>query len=104
MVPSDTRAKVSTIEGYAKDVQNQNAAGANLMLPLVVYDLPERDCAALASNGELSLANNGAALYQGYIDSIATQIKAFPGVTFVLVIGKYVVILVWSVLIRSRAR
>lgn len=75
-----------TIATFAKDVQAKNAAGANLVLPLVVYDLPERDCAALASNGELSLANNGAALYQGYIDDIAAQIKAFPDVTFVLVI------------------
>ena len=57
-----------------------------MVLPLVVYDLPERDCSALASNGELSLANNGSALYQGYIDDIAAQIKAYSDVTFVLVI------------------
>ncbi|KAL6705339.1 hypothetical protein ACN47E_007149 [Coniothyrium glycines] len=82
----DVRAKVPTIETFAKDVQKQNAAGANLVLPLVVYDLPERDCAALASNGELSLANNGTALYQEYIDMIAAQIKSFPDVTFLLVI------------------
>lgn len=82
----DVRAKVPTIATFAKDVQTKNAAGANLVLPLVVYDLPERDCAALASNGELSLANNGAALYQQYIDDIATQIKAYSDVTFVLVI------------------
>ncbi|KAF2195694.1 glycoside hydrolase family 6 protein [Zopfia rhizophila CBS 207.26] len=82
----DTRAKVPSIATYAKDVQQKNAAGANLVLPLVVYDLPERDCAALASNGELSLANDGANLYRGYIDSIAAQIKAFPDVFFVLVI------------------
>lgn len=41
----------------------QNAAGANLVLPLMVYDLLDRDCAALVSNGELSIANNGSALY-----------------------------------------
>ncbi|KAF2029568.1 1,4-beta cellobiohydrolase [Setomelanomma holmii] len=82
----DVRAKVPTIATFAKDVQKQNAAGANLVLPLVVYDLPERDCAALASNGELSLANNGTALYHDYIDQIAAQIKAFPDVTFLLVI------------------
>jgi cellulose 1,4-beta-cellobiosidase len=85
---SDTRAKVPIISTFAKDVQKQNAAGANLVLPLVVYDLPERDCAALASNGELSLANNGTALYQDYINSIAAQIKAFPDVTFLLVVGE----------------
>jgi cellulose 1,4-beta-cellobiosidase len=54
----------------------------------VVYDLPERDCAALASNGELSLANNGTAMYQEYIDMIAAQIKSFPDVTFLLVVGR----------------
>ncbi|KAF2650779.1 glycoside hydrolase family 6 protein [Lophiostoma macrostomum CBS 122681] len=82
----DTRAKVPTIADYAADVQKQNAAGAKLTLPLVVYDLPERDCAALASNGELSLANNGSALYKDYINSIKTQIDAFPDVFFTLVI------------------
>ncbi|KAF2257462.1 glycoside hydrolase family 6 protein [Trematosphaeria pertusa] len=82
----DVKAKVPTIAAFAEDVQKQNAAGANLVLPLVVYDLPERDCAALASNGELSLANNGTALYQEYINDIAAQINAFPEVTFVLVI------------------
>ncbi|KAH3985104.1 glucanase [Parastagonospora nodorum] len=82
----DVRAKVPIISTFAKDVQKRNAAGANEVLPLVVYDLPERDCAALASNGELSLANNGTALYQEYIDMIAAQIKQFPDVTFLLVV------------------
>jgi cellulose 1,4-beta-cellobiosidase len=82
----DVRAKVPTISTFAKDVQAKNAAGANLVLPLVVYDLPERDCAAYSSNGELSLANNGAALYKQYIDDIAAQIKEFSDVPFILVI------------------
>jgi len=38
----------------------------------VVYDLPDRDCAALASNGELSISNNGLSYYEhSYIDPIA---------------------------------
>ena len=45
---------------------------------LVVYDLPDRDCSALASNGELSSANNGIAMYKAqYIDRIA-EIVARP--------------------------
>lgn len=56
---------------------------------MVVYDLPDRDCAALASNGELSIANNGSALYKDYINSIAAQIKGYSDVTFLLVIGKW---------------
>jgi cellulase/cellobiase CelA1 len=69
----------------------------------VVYDLPERDCAALSSNGELSLANNGSALYQEYIDNIAAQIKAFPDVTFVLIIGEYFSVLLETDADSSRA-
>ncbi|PGG98976.1 hypothetical protein AJ80_09431 [Polytolypa hystricis UAMH7299] len=82
----DVRAKVPDIAGYAADVQAKNAAGANLVMPLVVYDLPDRDCAALASNGELAIDDNGIPLYKEYIDNIATQIKNFPTVPFVLVI------------------
>ena len=34
------------------------AAGAEIVVQLVIYDLPDRDCAALASNGELSIAGS----------------------------------------------
>jgi len=47
------------------------AQGANL-ITLVVYDLPNRDCAANASNGELLIANGGMARYKAeYIDPYA---------------------------------
>jgi cellulose 1,4-beta-cellobiosidase len=43
-----------------------------IIVPIVIYDLPDRDCAALASNGELSIANNGLSYYENdYIDPIA---------------------------------
>ncbi|MGH3169157.1 MAG: glycoside hydrolase family 6 protein [Trebonia sp.] len=42
------------------------------IVPIVIYDLPDRDCAALASNGELSISNNGLSYYEhSYIDPIA---------------------------------
>ncbi len=42
------------------------------IVPIVIYDLPNRDCAALASNGELTVSNNGLQYYeQDYIDPIA---------------------------------
>ncbi len=51
--------------------------GANLFL-FVVYDLPNRDCNALASNGELLIAEGGMARYKAeYIDPIA-EILADP--------------------------
>jgi cellulose 1,4-beta-cellobiosidase len=55
--------------------QLQNAAASATsptIFPIVIYDLPDRDCAALASNGELSISNNGLSYYEhSYIDPIA---------------------------------
>jgi cellulose 1,4-beta-cellobiosidase len=73
------------------DIEAKNAAGAsppNLGI-FVVYDLPDRDCAALASNGEYSIANNGVANYKSYIDDIATAVKAHPDVNIVFVVGEF---------------
>ncbi len=48
------------------------AAGAPLTIEVVIYDLPNRDCSALASNGELLVANGGLNTYETqYIDPIA---------------------------------
>ncbi|TVZ39869.1 cellulose 1,4-beta-cellobiosidase [Alteromonadaceae bacterium 2753L.S.0a.02] len=44
--------------------------GANLFM-FVFYDLPNRDCAALASNGELRISENG---YQRYVDEYTAGI------------------------------
>ena len=52
----------------------------------VVYDLPDRDCAALASNGEYSIANNGVANYKAYIDAIKKQLTAYPDVNVALIV------------------
>ncbi|PNS18474.1 Proteasome activator complex subunit 4 [Sphaceloma murrayae] len=84
----DTRAKVPSMDTYLANIKKANAAGSNppTIGAFVVYNLPDRDCAALASNGELSIANNGVALYQGYIDSIAAIIKKYPDISIALVI------------------
>jgi cellulose 1,4-beta-cellobiosidase len=41
-------------------LSQQTASGTNqpIVLTLVIYDLPDRDCAALASNGEISINPN----------------------------------------------
>ncbi len=50
----------------------QKKPGQPLVATFVVYDLPGRDCAALASNGELPLTPEGLARYKSeYIDEIA---------------------------------
>lgn len=49
MYASDTRDKISVVEDGIKDVPCDQIAA------LVIYDLPGRDCAAKASNGELAV-------------------------------------------------
>ncbi|WP_433058279.1 glycoside hydrolase family 6 protein [Dactylosporangium sp. CS-033363] len=50
----------------------QAAGGVPVVVQFVVYDLPNRDCAALASNGELKVKENGLARYKSeFIDPIA---------------------------------
>jgi cellulose 1,4-beta-cellobiosidase len=50
----------------------QQSSGQQVVATIVVYDLPNRDCAALASNGELLISQNGLARYKtDYIDVIA---------------------------------
>ncbi len=62
---------------------------APMTVTIVVYDLPDRDCAALASNGELSSARNGMQIYRTqYIDRIAEILgrSAYAGLRIVTVI------------------
>ncbi|MEV7966391.1 glycoside hydrolase family 6 protein, partial [Sphaerisporangium sp. NPDC088356] len=54
-------------------VQQDAANGSTpLTIQFVIYNLPNRDCSALASNGELKIAENGLSRYKTeYIDPIA---------------------------------
>ena len=69
-------------------IRAANKAGANppYAAQLVVYDLPDRDCAAAASNGEFAIANNGANNYKSYIDAIRRQLLAYSDIRTILVI------------------
>ncbi|KAJ6263886.1 Exoglucanase-6A [Drechslerella dactyloides] len=83
----DNIAKVPTLDGYLADIRAKRAGGQDLIGIFVVYDLPDRDCAALASNGELSIANNGVNIYKTqYIDPLVTIFKKYPDVPVALVI------------------
>jgi cellulose 1,4-beta-cellobiosidase len=64
------------------------AQGANA-IGIVVYDLPNRDCSALASNGELLIAQNGMNRYRTeYIDQIFAAVSQprFSNLRIVMVI------------------
>lgn len=75
---------------YLADIKSQNSAGASPPIAgqFVVYDLPDRDCAALASNGEYSIADNGVEHYKAYIDSIREVLVQYSDVHTLLVIGE----------------
>ena len=50
----------------------QQSSGQQVVITVVIYNLPNRDCSSLASNGELLIAQNGLARYKAeYIDPIA---------------------------------
>jgi len=75
----DSIDAVNGTNGYLRSLAGHlNAAltqGANA-IGIVVYDLPNRDCSALASNGELLIAQNGLNRYKTeYIDAIFNTIS-----------------------------
>ncbi len=67
----------TSLVGHLNNAEKQAATSSQpIVITLVVYDLPDRDCSALASNGELTVANNGMALYKSqYIDPIAATLS-----------------------------
>ncbi|MEO5689562.1 MAG: glycoside hydrolase family 6 protein, partial [Burkholderiaceae bacterium] len=78
-------------------LQQQGGGSQPIVLTLVIYDLPDRDCAALASNGEISIAANppaqplsGIDTYkQNYITPIVNTLQSYatnPRIRFVLVV------------------
>jgi cellulose 1,4-beta-cellobiosidase len=68
-----------TLEGHLDEAVRQMGSGGPLSITIVVYDLPNRDCAALASNGELLITQNGLNIYKTqYIDQIAAIIGSKP--------------------------
>ncbi|KAI0538858.1 1, 4-beta cellobiohydrolase [Xylaria digitata] len=75
----DTIANIAKFDEAVADLPCENILG------LVIYDLPGRDCAAKASNGEL--AYNEIAKYKSsYIDPIVAKLKAHPNSAFALII------------------
>jgi cellulose 1,4-beta-cellobiosidase len=85
----DTFSKIALMETTLADIRAANKAGASPPNAgiFVVYDLPDRDCAAAASNGEYSIADNGVANYKAYIDAIAALVTTYSDVRILLVIG-----------------
>jgi cellulose 1,4-beta-cellobiosidase len=95
-VPLQT--SLASMEGILMDAGKHNPPH---LVVFIVYDLPNRDCNAIASNGELCCTKksdgtcdyrasgnceSGLALYRQYIDNIASILKRYTNVPTVLVI------------------
>ncbi|AYY11566.1 cellobiohydrolase [Actinobacteria bacterium YIM 96077] len=67
------------LEGHLDEaLAQQQASGGEMVFQVVIYNLPNRDCAADASNGELLISENGFEIYrEEYIDVI-TDILSRP--------------------------
>ncbi|KAK3395281.1 exoglucanase 3 precursor [Podospora didyma] len=76
---------IDTIENIAKIEPSIGDVPCSNILGLVIYDLPGRDCAAKASNGELKVGELSKYKSQ-YIDPIVKILKAHPNTAFALVI------------------
>jgi cellulose 1,4-beta-cellobiosidase len=67
--------------GLQQQLTNAAAAGTTAtpsLVEIVIYDLPGRDCAALASNGEIPATSAGLTEYESqYIDPIASILSQF---------------------------
>ena len=61
-----------SLAGHLDAALAQRSGSTPITIEIVVYDLPNRDCAALASNGELKISENGLARYKSeYIDPLS---------------------------------
>jgi cellulose 1,4-beta-cellobiosidase len=82
-----TRALVSTINDVIKEARAQRKGRKRMIVGLVLYNLPDRDCSAGESAGELSIANNGLNLYKKeFVDAYAKAVSSAPDLDFAIVL------------------
>jgi cellulose 1,4-beta-cellobiosidase len=65
----------------------KESSGVDQIVGLVLYNLPDRDCSAGESAGELSSANNGLEIYKTqFITPYAEKVRAAQDLTFAIVL------------------
>lgn len=85
----DRNVTIDTIFAQSlREIRAANQAGANPPYAglWVVYDLPDRDCAAAASNGEFAIADGGVAKYKAYIDAIRQKLIQYSDIRHLIVV------------------
>jgi cellulose 1,4-beta-cellobiosidase len=82
-----TRAMVSSINTVIKEARSQRKGSKRMIVGLVLYNLPDRDCSAGESAGELSIAKDGLNLYKKeFIDAYAKAVSSAPDLDFAIVL------------------
>jgi cellulose 1,4-beta-cellobiosidase len=84
----DSIAHIANLPGWLDEAKKQQAAnGAPTLTVIVVYDMPNRDCAAQASAGELKVSQNGAERYRTeFIDPIVEHLKKYPDLPIAIIL------------------
>jgi cellulose 1,4-beta-cellobiosidase len=84
----DSIASTATASRYLDDaLALQKRTGKPVVSVFVAYDLPERDCSAQASSGELSALQGGEARYKAeFLDPLASQFRSHPAQRIVVVL------------------
>ncbi len=83
----DTIASISQLDQLLPLAEEQAKAGKPVVVSVVVYNLPNRDCSAKASAGELDVAAGGEARYKTeFIDKIAAAFAAHPNLRIAAVL------------------
>jgi len=77
----------SWLESNLQNARSQQTGSKKVLTVFVVYDLPGRDCHALASNGELLANDSDAQRYKTeYIDVIEKHLKNYKSQPVVLIV------------------
>jgi cellulose 1,4-beta-cellobiosidase len=84
----DSIASVAQVPKVLEAAEKQQGSdGKPVLVTFVVYDLPNRDCSAKASAGELDVDKGGEEKYKAeFIDKIAAQFAAHPKLRIVAII------------------
>ena len=84
----DAISAVEKLPGWLDEAKKQqDANGKPTVTVVVVYDLPNRDCSAAASAGELKVSENGEERYKKeFIDPITAAFKAHANQPIVVVL------------------
>jgi cellulose 1,4-beta-cellobiosidase len=72
---------------WLEDVGKQAKTAGKPVVPVfLVYNLPNRDCSAKSSAGELTVENGGEAKYREFVDKIAAEFKKHPNQRIVVIL------------------